>query len=86
MITTSEWQGLIREERSEGQVYAPAKPAFPPSLAVKPDAKLRADEQEHHMRRSSRTPGIQQALSNAFLKSEELVSLRDGWIKLHYGK
>jgi hypothetical protein len=36
MITTSEWQGLIREERSEGQVYAPAKPAFPPSLAVKP--------------------------------------------------
>lgn len=36
--------------------------------------------------RSSKTPGIQQALSNAFLKSEGLVSLRDGWIKLHYGK
>lgn len=36
--------------------------------------------------RSSKTPGIQQALSNAYLKSEGLVSLRDGWIKLHYGK
>ena len=34
--------------------------------------------------RSSKTPGIQQALSNAYLKSEGLVSLRDGWIKLHY--
>ncbi len=36
--------------------------------------------------RSAKTPGIQQALSNAFLKSEGLVSLRDGWIRLHYGK
>ncbi len=36
--------------------------------------------------RSSKTPGIQQALSNAYLKSEGLVSLRDGWIKLQYGK
>lgn len=34
--------------------------------------------------RSSKTPGIQQALSNAYLKSEGLFSLRDGWIKLHY--
>jgi len=34
--------------------------------------------------RSSKTPGIQQALSVAFLKSEGLVSLRDGWIKLHH--
>jgi RNA-directed DNA polymerase len=36
--------------------------------------------------RSAKTPGIQQALSNAYLKSEGLVSLRDGWIRLHYGK
>ncbi len=34
--------------------------------------------------RSAKTPGIQQALSNAFLKSEGLYSLRDGWIKLHH--
>lgn len=34
--------------------------------------------------RSSKTPGLQQALSNDFLKSEGLVSLRDGWIKVHY--
>lgn len=36
--------------------------------------------------RSSKTPGIQQALSNAYLKSQGLYSLRDGWIKLHYSK
>ena len=36
--------------------------------------------------RSSRTPGIQQALSNAYLKSQGLYALRDGWIKLHYSK
>jgi len=34
--------------------------------------------------RSSKTPGIQQALSNDYLKSEGLYSLRDGWIKVHY--
>lgn len=34
--------------------------------------------------RSSKTPGIQQALSNAYLKSEGLFALRDGWIKIHY--
>lgn len=34
--------------------------------------------------RSSKTPGIQQALSNVYLQSEGLVSLRDGWIKVHY--
>lgn len=34
--------------------------------------------------RSSKTPGIQQALSNAYLKSQGLYSLRDGWIKLHH--
>lgn len=34
--------------------------------------------------RSAKTPGIQQALSNDYLKSEGLVSLRDGWIKVHY--
>ncbi len=34
--------------------------------------------------RSARTPGINQALSNDYLKSEGLYSLRDGWIKLHY--
>jgi len=36
--------------------------------------------------RSSKTPGINQALSNAYLKSEGLYELRDGWIKLHYPK
>ena len=36
--------------------------------------------------RSSKTPGIQQALSNAYLKSQGLVALRDGWIRLHYSK
>jgi len=36
--------------------------------------------------RSSRTPGIQQALSNAYLKSQGLYALRDGWIKLHHSK
>lgn len=36
--------------------------------------------------RSSKTPGIQQALSNAYLKSEGLYALRDGWIKLHHSR
>jgi RNA-directed DNA polymerase len=36
--------------------------------------------------RSAKTPGINQALSNDYLKSEGLYSLRDGWIKLHYPK
>lgn len=36
--------------------------------------------------RSSKTPGIQQALSNAYLKSQGLYALRDGWIKLHHSK
>ena len=36
--------------------------------------------------RSSKTPGINQALSNVYLKSEGLYELRDGWIKLHYPK
>ena len=34
--------------------------------------------------RSSETPGINQALSNAYLKSQGLYALRDGWIKLHH--
>ncbi|ARU58315.1 hypothetical protein OLMES_4306 [Oleiphilus messinensis] len=34
--------------------------------------------------RSSKSPGIQQTLSLAFLKSVGLYALRDGWIKLHY--
>ena len=34
--------------------------------------------------RSSKTPGIQQALSNDYLKAEGLVSLRDGWVRLHH--
>ena len=34
--------------------------------------------------RSARTPGINQALSLKYLKSEGLYSLRAGWIKLHY--
>ena len=36
--------------------------------------------------RSSKTPGIQQALSNDYLKVQGLVSLRDGWIKLHHSR
>ncbi|WP_319024577.1 group II intron reverse transcriptase/maturase [Microbulbifer taiwanensis] len=36
--------------------------------------------------RSSKTPGISQALSNAYLKSQGLYALRDGWIKLHYSR
>ncbi len=36
--------------------------------------------------RSSKTPGIQQALSNDYLKSQGLYALRDGWIKLHHAK
>lgn len=36
--------------------------------------------------RSSKTPGIQQALSNEYLKAQGLYSLRDGWIKLHHAK
>ncbi|MDP0563489.1 MAG: hypothetical protein QS721_14655 [Candidatus Endonucleobacter sp. (ex Gigantidas childressi)] len=34
--------------------------------------------------RSSKTPEINQALNNAYLKQQGLVSLRDGWIKLHH--
>jgi RNA-directed DNA polymerase len=34
--------------------------------------------------RSSKTPGINQALSNVYLKSQGLYALRDGWIKLHH--
>ena len=34
--------------------------------------------------RSSKTPGIQQALSNVYLKKEGLYSLREGWIAVHY--
>ena len=36
--------------------------------------------------RSAKTPGINQALSLDYLKSEGLYSLRDGWIALHYPK
>tara|TARA_R110000764_G_scaffold39822_1_gene88967 strand:- start:1744 stop:1923 length:180 start_codon:yes stop_codon:yes gene_type:complete len=36
--------------------------------------------------RSAKTPGINQALSLAYLKSEGLYSLRDGWIALHHPK
>ncbi|MCG8518078.1 MAG: group II intron reverse transcriptase/maturase [Pseudomonadales bacterium] len=36
--------------------------------------------------RSSKTPGIQQALSNEYLKAEGLASLRDGWVKLHHSR
>ena len=36
--------------------------------------------------RSSKTPGINQALSDAYLKSEGLFALRDGWIKLHHSE
>ena len=36
--------------------------------------------------RSSRTPGIQQALSNDYLKAEGLASLRDVWIRLYHSR
>ena len=36
--------------------------------------------------RSSKTPGIQLALSNAYLKSQGLYALRDGWIRLHHSE
>ena len=36
--------------------------------------------------RSARAPGINQALSLKYLKTEGLYSLRDGWIKLHYSE
>lgn len=36
--------------------------------------------------RSAKSPGINQALSLEYLKSEGLYSLRDGWIALHYPK
>jgi RNA-directed DNA polymerase len=36
--------------------------------------------------RSTKSPGINQALSLDYLKSEGLYSLRDGWIVLHYPK
>jgi len=34
--------------------------------------------------RSSKTPGIQQALNNSYLDKAGLYSLREGWIKVHY--
>ncbi len=36
--------------------------------------------------RSAKTPGIQQALSNDYLKFQGLYALRDGWIALHHAK
>ncbi|QIL91790.1 hypothetical protein GNX18_04400 [Microbulbifer sp. SH-1] len=36
--------------------------------------------------RSAKTPGINQALSNAYLKKQGLYTLRDGWIKLHHSR
>ncbi len=33
--STSRGQGRLGEQPSEGQVFAPAKPAFPPSMVVK---------------------------------------------------
>ncbi|MEZ8415941.1 hypothetical protein AB6C77_00985, partial [Vibrio splendidus] len=34
--------------------------------------------------RSSKTPGIQQALSNDYLRKAGLFSLKDGWIAVQY--
>lgn len=34
--------------------------------------------------RSAKTPGINQALTVAYLKRSGLITLRDGWIKLHH--
>jgi RNA-directed DNA polymerase len=36
--------------------------------------------------RSAKTPGINQALSNAYLRKQGLYGLRDGWIKLHHAR
>ena len=36
--------------------------------------------------RSSKTKGINIAIGNKFLKQEGLVSLREIWIKVHYGR
>lgn len=36
--------------------------------------------------RSSKTPGIQQALSNDYLRAKGLVPQRDGWIRLHHSR
>ena len=33
--------------------------------------------------RSSKTPGVNQAIPSAYLKSQGLCALRDGWVKLH---
>ncbi len=41
---------------------------------------------DHAGERVLKTPGINQALSNAYLKSEGLYVLRGGWIKLHYSE
>jgi RNA-directed DNA polymerase len=35
--------------------------------------------------RSSKTKGINMALSNQFLKDEGLIALRDIWVKVHHG-
>jgi RNA-directed DNA polymerase len=34
--------------------------------------------------RSSKTPGINQAISDKYLVKEGLFSLKNGWIKVHY--
>jgi len=34
--------------------------------------------------RSSKTPGINQAISDDYLVKEGLFSLKSGWIKVHY--
>ena len=45
--------GRRREAGSEGPVFAPAKPAFPPSLVVKLNLKQRDDEQKPDRRRDA---------------------------------
>ena len=49
--STSRWQGRGGDRASEGQVFAPAKPAFPPSMAVKPKGRrMLVRHEPHHSR------------------------------------
>jgi RNA-directed DNA polymerase len=56
------------------------------SLGVRVQSAVACEITSKSPWRSSKTPGINQVLSNAYLKSEGLVSLRDGRIKLHYAE
>ena len=48
------------------------------------DEKEEQNEKEKHEDEDDKKEGIQQALSNAYLKAEGLFSLRQGWISLNH--